>query len=78
MNPFQNIFRGVVTTLIGTGIICLSVYFFFFGDDWDAYFWHLIGSFTVGIVLLIMPDDIPSFVRQVADKFIFKKGSNDK
>lgn len=73
MNPFLNIFRGVVTTLIGVAIIVLSVYFFFFGEDWDEYFWHLIGAFVVGIVLLIMPDDIPAFVRQVADKYIFKK-----
>ncbi len=73
-NPFLNIFRGVVTTIIGDIMILASLYFFFFGgDEWVGYEGYLIGSFVVGIVLLIMPDDIPSFVRQVADKYVFKK-----
>lgn len=76
MNPFLNVFRGIVTTIVGTIIIALSAYFFFFGDWGNEYFWHLIGSFVVGVVLLIMPDDIPAFVRQIADKFIFKKGTD--
>jgi len=68
-----------MTTVVGTVIIALSVYFFFFGaeEDWGAYFWHLIGAFVVGIVLLVMPDDIPAFVRQIANKFVFKN-NNDK
>lgn len=73
MNPFLNIFRGVITTLLGTVLIIISIYFFFWGEGWEEYFYHLIGAFVVGIVLLLMPDDIPAFVRQVADKFIFKK-----
>ena len=63
-----------MTTISGTVIMGLSGYFFFFGnEDWDAYFWHLIGAFVVGIVLLLMPDDIPAFVRELANKYIFKK-----
>jgi hypothetical protein len=73
MNPFLNVFRGIITTLIGVVIMGLSIYFFFFGDGWEDYFWHLIGAFTIGVVLLIMPDDIPAFVRELANKFIFKK-----
>lgn len=74
MNPFLNIFRGIITSLIGTALILISTWFFFMGgDDWVGYEWHLVGAFVVGIVLLIMPDEIPAFVRQLADKYIFKK-----
>lgn len=64
----------MITTIIGTIIVIASVYFFFKGgDEWVGYEKHLIGAFVVGIILLIMPDDIPAFVRKLADKYIFKK-----
>lgn len=64
---FQNIFRAVITSLIGAGIIILGVYFYFFAEEGlDLY--TSLGVLCVGSVFLLMPDKIPAFVERLFNK----------
>lgn len=67
-----------MTTLFGCILIGLSIWDYFFAEEGVLELYHAIGVFCVGIVLLLMPDDIPAFIRRLADKFIFKTPKPDE
>lgn len=71
---FENIFKSIVTTLIGA-VIMGSAYYGWYTDhmtDWQAG-----GAGIVGFALLWMRDQIPAFISQFVKatigKFIGKK-----
>ena len=69
---FQNIFRGIFTTVGGAILMGLAVYFSFFVEkplEWTQAIW----LFIAGAIFLLMPDDIPAFVRVLFNKFVLKK-----
>jgi hypothetical protein len=61
---YINIFRGIVTTLIGVVLMLVSLYFYLWApDDFELDLTTAIIMFVAGLVLLLMPDDIPAFIR---------------
>lgn len=76
---FQNIIRGIITTVLGVALICISLGDYFeipryygFQGEGIMNLYEAMGLFLFGVALLLMPDDIPAFIRKLANKFIFK------
>lgn len=65
----QNIIKGIFTSVIGAGVICLAGYGWWIDhlSDWQA------GIFAfIGCILFLTPDKIPSFVDQFVQTLLNK------
>lgn len=69
---FQNIFRGIATSLLGLALIGIAIYFYFFAAK-PIELMQAIGVFTAGTVFLLMPDKLPDFIDRIVNKWLPKK-----
>lgn len=67
---FLNVFRGIVTTAFGVILMGLAIWFWY--QDYIEIWPGGAAMFAVGIVLLIMPDDLKGFFQKVGDGILAK------